>query len=363
MSKSHPDARPTWFRLSEDSWALIAEEYKNGATADELSAKWKVAARTIYRRAGLGGWTKKAHGDAVAREHAAAFEAQAEAARRAALGGAGPLPGALWLTGDEDADAEALDAFDPAFAAASGRGASPPPPPPPPPPPLSTDPSDLKAATLARLAAAIHSGRDQEALRLSTLADRLSRLGATDETADEAPAQAPGGATGGWRPDLLTAMGCTAHTCVDPIDDPERARLLMTGFVDWRPSRAQIEHEVECMFRSIFLIALVMLVKPEAAPPLLLRRVFRFRRDYLGEDNPETLKRAELISENILRQFEGPYRAFVQTERRPIRKLACRTWPPPRPPYPSRKALAKEATPLPLAPAAPSPQPNGGLSR
>jgi hypothetical protein len=159
-------------------------------------------------------------------------------------------------------------------------------------------------------------------------------------------------------------MGCTAHTCVDPIDDPERARLLMTGFVDWRPSRAQIEHEVECMFRSIFLIALVMLVKPEAAPPLLFRRIFRFRRDYLGEDDPKTLKKAELITENILRQFEQPYRAFVETERRPIRKLACRTWPPPRPPYPSRKALAKEATSLPLTPAAPpSPHPNGGLSR
>lgn len=369
MSKSHPDARPTWFRLSDDSWAMIAEEYKNGATAAELGAKWKVSPTSIYRHACKNGWTKKAHGDEVAREHAAAFEAQADAARRAALGGAGAPPGELWLTGDEDADDEApsafgapvgdTSAFDPAFAAASGRA-----PPPPPSPPLSTDPLDLKAATLARLAAAIQSGRDQEALRLATLADRLTRLGAADETAVETPGETPEGATGGWRPSRLAAMGHTGHTCVDPIDDPERARLLMTGFVDWRPSRAQVEHEVECMFRSIFLIALVMLVKPEAAPPLLLRRVFRFRRDYLGEDDPKTLKKAELITENILREFERPYRAFVETERRPIRKLACRTWPPPRPPYPSRKALAQEATPLPLTPAAPSsPHPNGGLSR
>lgn len=355
MSKSHPDARPTWFRLSEASWAQVAEEYKNGATAAELGAKWKVSASSVYRHACKHGWTKKAHGDQVAREHAAALEAEAEAARRAALGGAGPPPGELWLTGDEDADEEALRAFDPAFAAASSRA-----PPPPPPPPLSTDPLDLKAATLARLAAAIQSGRDQEALRLATLADRLTRLASADETAVETPE----GATGGGRPSRLADMGHTGHTCVDPIDDPERARLLMTGFVDWRPSRAQVEHEVECMFRSIFLIALVMLVKPEAAPPLLLRRVFRFRRDYLGEDDPKTLKKAELITENILREFEQPYRAFVATERRPIRKLACRTWPPPRPPYPSRKALAKEATPLPLTPAAPpSPHPNGGLSR
>jgi len=49
MSKSHPDARATWFRLSEASWAQVAEEYKNGATAAELGAKWKVSARSLYR--------------------------------------------------------------------------------------------------------------------------------------------------------------------------------------------------------------------------------------------------------------------------------------------------------------------------
>ncbi|AAK23014.1 hypothetical protein [Caulobacter vibrioides] len=329
MSRSHPDARPTWFRLSDDSWAQIADEYKNGATADALSAKWKVAARTIYRRAGLGGWTKKAHGDTVAREHAAAFEAQAEAARRAALGGAGPLPGELWLTGDEDADAEALNAFDPAFAAASGR-APPPPSPLPPPPPLSTDPSDLKAATLARLAAAIQSGRDQEALRLATLADRLTRLASADE---EGLGSFPGGGA---------ADG-------DEPYDAERARLLMTGFVDWRPTRAQVEHETAYMFRSIYLIALAMLVKPDTVPGLFKRRVRRFRRDYLGEDDPEALEAAEIITEALLREQELVAMDFTGGEPRPARKLPARTWPPPRPPYPSRKDLAKEATPLPPA--------------
>lgn len=188
MSKSHPDARPTWFRLSDDSWAMIADEYKNGATADELSAKWKVAARTIYRRAGQHGWTKKAHSDAVAREHAAAVEAQAQAARRAALGGVAPLPGQSWPAGDDDLEDEAPSAFDgsfgqtSAFAAASGAA---------PLPPLSTDPADLKAATLARLAAAIREGRDQEALRLTTLVERLSKLSAPDETTAETPVATP----------------------------------------------------------------------------------------------------------------------------------------------------------------------------
>lgn len=323
MSKSYPDARPTWFRLSEDSWAQIADAYKNGATAGELSAKWKVSARTIYRYASLYGWTKKAHGDAVAREHAAAVEAEAEASRRAALGGAGALPGELWLTGDEDDDDEAPSAFgatfgdkaafDPAFAAASGMA---------PPPPLSTDPADLKAATLARLAAAIREGRDQEALRLTTLVERLSKLSAPEETGRQA-----------FGEDY----------------DPERARLMLTGFVDWRPTRAHVEHETECMFRSVFLIALAMLVKPEAVPGLFKRRVYRFRRDYLGEDDPEALEGAERITDHMLREHDQLFMDFTEDEPRPARKLPCRTWPPPRPPYPSRKDLAKEATPLPPA--------------
>jgi hypothetical protein len=323
MSKSHPDAPATWFRLSEDSWAQIAEEYKNGATAAELGAKWKVSVSSVYRHACKNGWTKKAHGDELAREHAAAFEAEAEAARRAALGGAGPLPGELWLTGDEDDDDEAFAAFDPAFAAASGRA-------PPPPPPLSTDPSDLKAATLARLAAAIQSGRDQEALRLATLADRLTRLASAD---DEGLGSFPGGGASDG----------------DEPYDAERARLLMTGFVDWRPSRAQVEHETAYMFRSIYLIALAMLLKPDTVPGLFKRRVMRFRRDYLGEDDPEAMEAAEIITEGLLREQEVAAMDFTGVAPRPARKLPARTWPPPRPPYPSRKDLAKEATPLPPA--------------
>lgn len=306
MSKSYPDARPTWFRLSEDSWAQIADAYKNGATAGELSAKWKVSARTIYRYASLYGWTKKAHGDAVAREHAAAVEAEAEASRRAALGGAGALPGELWLTGDEDDDEEAFVA---------GSGATPL-------PPLSTDPSDLKAATLARLAAAIREGRDQEALRLTTLADKLGKLSESGETGREAFAD---------------------------DHDPERARLMLTGFVDWRPTRAHVEHETAYMFRSIFLIALFMLEKPEQVPGLFKRRVMRFRRDYLGEDDPEALEAAEELTDYLLRGYDQLFMDFTEDEPRPARKLPARTWPPPRPPYPSRKDLAKEATPLPPA--------------
>lgn len=143
MSKSHPDAPPTWFRLSEASWAEIAAEYRNGATAKELAHKWKVSPTTIYRRACADGFTKKADSDAVARAHAEAH-AQARAQREDETWDnlPEPLPGEIWLMDDE-----AVDAFNAA--------------------PLSTDPSDLRNAAMARLAAAIHQGRDQEALRLT----------------------------------------------------------------------------------------------------------------------------------------------------------------------------------------------------
>lgn len=189
-------------------------------------------------------------------------------------------------------------------------------------PPLSTDPSDLKAATLARLAAAIRAGRDQEALRLTTLVDKLGKLSESGETGREAFAD---------------------------DHDPERARLMLTGFVDWRPTRAHVEHETAYMFRSIFLIALFMLEKPEQVPGLFKRRVMRFRRDYLGEDDPEALEAAEELTDYLLRGYDQLFMDFTEDEPRPARKLPARTWPPPRPPYPSRKDLAKEATPLPPA--------------
>ncbi|WP_395442922.1 hypothetical protein [Caulobacter sp. UC70_42] len=304
MTKTHPDARPTWFRLSEDSWAKIAAEYKNGATAAELSAKWKVSSRSIYSRAGKDGWTKKAHGDAVARAHA---DAQTEAETTARLRRPTPLPGEVWLTDDDAAEA---------FSAA----------------PLSTDPSDLRNAAMARLAAAIQDGRDHEALRLTTLADRLARL-----TAPQPPSEA-------------ALAGATAEGF-----DGERAKLLMTGFVDWRPTKAAVEHETDLMFRSIYLLALAMLLKPESVPALFKRRVMRFRRDYLGEDDADALEAAERTTAYALKELDITIMDFNGPEPRPARKVPARTWPPSRPPYPSRRRLAASAS------ESGSPHPNGGF--
>jgi len=79
MTDAHAEAPPTWFRLSEESWAEIRNAYRNGATARELAARWKVSPTTIYRYACAGGWTKKRDSDAVARAHAAEIAAEERA--------------------------------------------------------------------------------------------------------------------------------------------------------------------------------------------------------------------------------------------------------------------------------------------
>ncbi|MGE5501402.1 MAG: hypothetical protein ACM3W4_05705 [Ignavibacteriales bacterium] len=91
MTRAHPDAPATWYRLSEESWAEIREAYRNGATARELAARWRVSPGSIYRHACAGGWSKKASADALARAHAAQIAAE-EAADEAALTRAAPEP-------------------------------------------------------------------------------------------------------------------------------------------------------------------------------------------------------------------------------------------------------------------------------
>jgi hypothetical protein len=73
MTRKIEEAQPTWFRLSEDSWAEIREAYRNGATAKELAVRWKVSPSSIYRHAWEGGWSKKRSADGEARAHAAAI--------------------------------------------------------------------------------------------------------------------------------------------------------------------------------------------------------------------------------------------------------------------------------------------------
>ena len=82
MTRAYVEAPATYFRLEPDTWALIAEEYRNGATAKDVGAKWKVAPSSVYRHACAGGWGKKRMGDARARAHARMVEEE-EGARTA----------------------------------------------------------------------------------------------------------------------------------------------------------------------------------------------------------------------------------------------------------------------------------------
>ena len=81
MTRAYAEAPATHYRLKPETWAIIAEEYKNGATAKELGAKWKVAPSSVYRYACRDGFTKKGMGDARARAHARMVEEE-EAAHR-----------------------------------------------------------------------------------------------------------------------------------------------------------------------------------------------------------------------------------------------------------------------------------------
>ena len=81
MTRAYAEAPATHYRLTAETWAIIAEEYKNGATAKELGAKWKVAPSSVYRYACRDGFTKKSMGDARARAHARMVEEEEGAAR------------------------------------------------------------------------------------------------------------------------------------------------------------------------------------------------------------------------------------------------------------------------------------------
>lgn len=254
MSRQQDDAPPTWFRLSEASWAEIGEEYRNGATAKALGAKWKISPTSIYRHACKDGWTKKTHGDAVARAHVASL--RAEAGRKAAASSTtGPLP--------------------------------------------STDPKDLRNVAMTHLAQAIHAGRENEALRLTNLIEKLDRL-----------APPPASPTDGY-----------------PDDGG--------AYVDWRPTREAIEREIDATFHIAVYIAYWMLKDPDRIPHEFQRRVREFRKRYLGENDDEAMAKAIAHTERVLKPLEGIVMDFHGPEPKPAIRRARRTWPPASPPFPS----------------------------
>jgi len=121
MTRAYAEAPATHFRLKPETWAIIAEEYKNGAMAKDLGAKWKVSATTIYRYACRDGWTKKSMSDARARAHARMVEEEEAAHRSLSPVGSRALKALFSPAPVDDPDAGDPGALAKAAILASGR--------------------------------------------------------------------------------------------------------------------------------------------------------------------------------------------------------------------------------------------------
>ena len=210
MSRASSDAPATHYRLSPETWALAIVDYRNGASAKAVGAKWMVAPSSVYRQAKLMGAGKRDVGDARARAHARMVEEEEAATRALHPAGSRALKGL----------------FAPEREAEAGGG----------------DPAALaKAATLA-------SGRAMkgrlwaEAKALAALAESYARLAARR---DEALTGAPGAAGGAGRfglADVARALldrdYATKLMWVEPGDPPNPVKDHY-----WRTRHARVEHE------------------------------------------------------------------------------------------------------------------------
>lgn len=77
--------KPAHYRLSRETWAIILKEYREGATAKELVAKWRVSMHGLRKKITVRKSTKRDHGDAQAIAFAEAYEAAQAAAEPEAL--------------------------------------------------------------------------------------------------------------------------------------------------------------------------------------------------------------------------------------------------------------------------------------
>jgi len=121
MTRSYVEAPATHFRLKPETWAIIAEEYRNGATAKDIGAKWKVAPSSVYRYACRDGWTKKGMGDARARAHARVVEEEEASVRSMHPVGSRALKALFQPAPTDDATATEPGELARAATLASGR--------------------------------------------------------------------------------------------------------------------------------------------------------------------------------------------------------------------------------------------------
>lgn len=113
---SAPSERPAHYRLSDATWEIILEAYRQGATARELTAQWRVSEHALRKRITVHGATKRDWGDAEALKQAGAWREAAEARARAEAARTASL--------FREADATAEGAADPAALARRATAAS-----------------------------------------------------------------------------------------------------------------------------------------------------------------------------------------------------------------------------------------------
>lgn len=228
MIKNRPNGHATHFRLSPESWVEILEAYRNGATARELAARWKVAPGTIYRYVRERGFTKKANSDAVARAHAQAMA-------------------------DEEAEALARR-DDPTL------------------PEPDTDPAALRKQAMTDMARALAAGRTAEADRLGRLILTLDKVsGAAAREEDPAYSE-------------FERHGVAFIDPAEPEDSPRRRA--------WREFARDIVHKQDVdaeesasrLFPLIQRVAVGMLGDRAHAPAIFSRAVFRWRAETFGPE-------------------------------------------------------------------------------
>lgn len=228
MTRAVPDAPATHYRLSEESWAEIAAAYRNGATARELAARWRVSPTTIYRYACRDGFTKKRHSDAIARAHAEAI-AEEETADLAAR--------------DERASAE-----------------------------IDSDPAALRKQAMADMARALAAGRTAEADRLGRLIltlDKVSGISAREDDPEYSE---------------FERNGVSFIDPAEPENSPRRRAWREFARDMTRKSDLAAEENAKRLFPLIQKVALGMLGDQAYAPAVFSRAVFRWRAETFGPE-------------------------------------------------------------------------------
>lgn len=229
MIKNRPNAHATHFRLSPESWQLILEAYRDGATAKELAAKWKVAPGTIYRYVRERGFTKKHTSDAIARAHAQ-------------------------KVADEEASELASHAA-------------------PPGPPPDSDPAALRKQAMTDMARAMAAGRTAEAERLGRLILTLDKMSGGAGSGDDDPDYTE-----------FERNGVSFIDPAEPDDSPRRKAWRAFAKDMTRKSILKSEDYASKLMPLIEKVAEGMLGDRSSGPAVFSRAVFRWRAKTFGPE-------------------------------------------------------------------------------